>query len=380
MIQKNNVMPRRAKKITTRKPDSDSEHGAPTESLTSKVLSELKPLAGLKSKGTESTKKRKRASSVVDDGGKDEPPAPIPGPAKRVRAKMSTSVTREEVFRMQKSQSRARKLRSAEHDNTDEEPAPTPKQEVAEPPRAKASPRKSILVVELTQPSPKRTQKSTAKDNSPSSESEDELAIAPVSPVKPRRKVGTKSTATTPLKSAPTPVRRSPRKAVSRDTRKTSKPQDEYDSSIRELRHPSGSATLSETSESHGSKDYDPVADELKHRLESTEEEEEVALENMEVDSEALDDESDFGPHKIAERASASPVKRQPARTEKDTKSARYPSRKSIGKRVKEESSEEEYESDKSGQVVVGKIVKAPVTGRGWWEYPSLCVAHVLFS
>ncbi|KDN44286.1 hypothetical protein RSAG8_05550, partial [Rhizoctonia solani AG-8 WAC10335] len=89
----------------------------------------------------------------------------------------------------------------------------------------------------------------------------------------------------------------------------------------------------------------------------------------MEVDSDALDDESDFGPHKIAERASVSPTKKRftpSSKTGKDRKSVVAKStRKSVGKRAKkEETSEEEYQSDESGRVVVGKVVQAPQTGR----------------
>ncbi|KAF8752309.1 hypothetical protein RHS01_08004 [Rhizoctonia solani] len=141
--------------------------------------------------------------------------------------------------------------------------------------------------------------------------------------------------------------------------RKTRKSRDEYDSSIRELTHSSNSPTPSETSDTRGSADYDPEL-EVSADYQQDEDEEEAALEAMEVDSDALDDESDFGPHRIAERASVSPRKKRTSTSSKASKG-----RKSVGKRAKKDAtSEEEYQSDESGTIIVGKVVQAPETGR----------------
>ncbi|KAG9103393.1 hypothetical protein FRC06_011136 [Ceratobasidium sp. 370] len=218
--------------------------------------------------------------------------------------------------------------------------------------------------------------------------SEDELAVAPVSPVKPRAKgkakatAKTKATANTPRKTTVTGTR----KSTSASARKAQKPQDEYDSSMRELTHSSGSPTPSEDSDSHDSADYDPKLDDSRNRAKDDLDEseaEEAALETMEVGSDALGDESDFGPHKIAERAaSASPVKKGVKR-ESGRKSVGTSARKStgvsepkgasttrgrkgVGKAVKKKDSpsEDEDTSGEDGPVMVGKIVKAPETGR----------------
>ncbi|CAE6451552.1 unnamed protein product [Rhizoctonia solani] len=316
VLANNNMPPRRAKKPVAQTSSSDSEPEVPTKSLASKAKSKLKSLVGLEAndaKPTPVTKKRKRASAAT------------------------------------------------ERQEEDEEPAPKPKSPTK--PRAKAPGRKTTTPRTSTA---KRTRVSTTmatKADSESSESEDELATAPVSPVKSKAKGNTKASITTPPRKPISGRTRkstahSARKAGTTSARKTRKSQ-EYDSSIRELSHSSNSPTPSETSDTHGSADYDPEVEDVKDKLEEEEEEEE-ALETMEVDSDALDDESDFGPHKIAERASASPVKKRATASGKSGKG-----RKSVGKRAKKEAtSEEEYQSDESGPVVVGKVLQAPQTGR----------------
>ncbi|CAE7230128.1 unnamed protein product [Rhizoctonia solani] len=314
--------PRRTKKpVDTQPSSSDSEQEAPPKSLASKVKSKLKSIVGLEPNGANSaavTKKRKRTSAATEHQDEDEED--------------------EEPIRKRGSPSKPR----------------------AVPQRKTAVPRKSPA---------KRTRVSTTKAkvteaSSESSESEDELATAPVSPVKPRTKGKAKAAPVAPQKPVSSRARKSatnarPQSGTAR-SRTTHKTKDEYDSSILELSHNSDSPTPSESSDTRGSVDYDPEAEDAKSKQDDDEAEEEEALEIMEVDSDALDDESDFGQQKIAERASASPAKKRITPSSKAGKS-----RKSVGKRAKkEETSEEEYQSDESGPIVVGKVVQAPQSGR----------------
>lgn len=328
-LENTNMPPRRAKKPVDPQPSSsDSEPEVPSQSLASKVKSKLKSIVGLETNGANpaaATKKRKRTRAV------------------------------------------------AEHQEEDEEDE--------EPTRKRGSPRKPRAVPQRKTDAPRKspaqrarvsaTKARVTKTSSESSESEDELAVAPVSPVKPRTKGKAKAAPVTPQKSATNRARKpvtNTRQSGTAHSRKTRKAKDEYDSSIRELSHDSDSPTPSESSDTRGSVDYDPEAEEAKSNQDDDEAEEEDALETMEVDSDALDDESDFGPHKIAERASASPTKKHvtaPSKAGRKSVVAKS-SRKSVGKRAKkEETSEEEYQSDESGPIVVGKVVQAPQSGRG---------------
>ncbi|CAE6540814.1 unnamed protein product [Rhizoctonia solani] len=328
-----NMPPRRAKKpVDTQPSSSESEAEAPSKSLTSKVTSKLRSIVGLETNDAKSatgTKKRKRTTAATEhpeEGEEDEEPTPKRGSPRKPRAR-----------------------------------AP---QQKTTPPKKSPAKRAKVLAT--------RTRTRTTREDSESSESEDELATAPVSPVKPKAKGKAKATATRPQK----PVSGRAHKSTTNNTRRKSgttstrksKAQDEYDSSVRELSHSSNSPTPSETSDTRGSADYDPeIEDAQKSRDED--EVEEAALEIMEVDSDALDDESDFGPHKIAERASVSPTKKRATPSSKAGKSrkseAATSTRKSVGKRAKkEETSEDEYQSDESGPIVVGKVVQAPETGR----------------
>ncbi|CAE6363437.1 unnamed protein product [Rhizoctonia solani] len=317
--------PRRTKKPVEPKPSSpsssDSESEAPSKSLASKVTSKLKSIVGLETND---------AKPVVES-------------KKRKRTTVATK-----------------------HQQEDEEP--TPRRESSRKSRTKASQQK---VITPKRSAAKRAKVSSAtEDGSEPSESEDELATAPVSPIKPRPKGKAKTTTTPPQKSTSSRTRKSTsssaRKQGTTSIRKTRKAKDEYDSSIRELAHSSNSPTPSETSDARGSADYDPEDEVAK---DEDEEEEEAVLETMEVDSDDLDNESDFGPHKIAERASVSPTKKRASTSSKAAKGrssiATKTSRKSAGKRArKEATSEEEYQSDESSAVVVGRVVQAPETGR----------------
>ncbi|KAG8744110.1 hypothetical protein FRC10_010791 [Ceratobasidium sp. 414] len=327
--------PRRSKKPAKESPsDSESGHEVPKPPIVSKVASKLKSVIVSESAAA-GNKKRKRASSV-------------------------------------------------ERATEDEVATTSPTKKV---PARKASVAKAKAGLQSPTKPPKRPLKiaavpATKKNASSSESSEDELAVAPVSPVKPRvkgkAKATAKSTATasTPRKTATAKARKSTLTSAG----KTRKPQDEYDSSMRELTHSSGSPTPSEDSDSRGSVDYDPKLDDSRNRGEYDLDESEAevaALETMVVGSDALDDESDFGPHKIAERAaSASPTKKG-AKRESGRKStgasASGPKgagttrgRKSVGKAVKKKDSRSEDEdvSDEDGPVIVGRIVKAPETGR----------------
>ncbi|CUA69905.1 Thiamine pyrophosphokinase [Rhizoctonia solani] len=331
VICNSNMPPRRAKKpVDTQPSSSDSEVEAPTKSLASKVTSKLRSIVGLETNDTKSatgTKKRKRTNAATEhreEDEEDEEPTPKRGSPRKPRTRAS--------------------------------------QQKTTPPKKSIAKRAKVLA----------TRTRTTREDSESSESEDELATAPVSPVKPKPKGKAKATATRPQK----PVSGRAHKSTTNNTRRKSgttstrksKVQDEYDSSVRELSHSSNSPTPSETSDTRGSADYDPeIEDAQKSRDED--EVEEAALEIMEVDSDALDDESDFGPHKIAERASVSPTKKRATPSSKAGKSrkseAATSTRKSVGKRAKkEETSEDEYQSDESGPIVVGKVVQAPETGR----------------
>ncbi|QRW13360.1 hypothetical protein RhiLY_12359 [Ceratobasidium sp. AG-Ba] len=371
--------PRRTKKpAKISSSDSESDYEASKPSIVSKLTSKLKSAVGLESEPEQpaptTNKKRKRASTTGHVPADDEEVAAA-SPKKK-----------------------------------------TPAQKV---PTAKAKPNTGTP----SKPPPKRPRKAAAvaaaEDASDAESSEDELAVAPVSPVKPRAKgkvkasPKTKATATPPQKATRTRTH----KSTSASAGKHPKAKDDYDSSIRELTHSSGSLTPSEDSETDDSADYDPKLDtsKSKNKAELDESEaEEVALETMVVGSDALADESDFGPHKIAERAaSASPVKKG-AKKEGGRKSVGASARKSTGKgtrrkdefseedasdqeeevkpkkksavapngrkstatggrkstgrgtaKKKDVSSEDEYASDDDdGPVVVGKIVKAPETGR----------------
>ncbi|EUC61462.1 nudix hydrolase, partial [Rhizoctonia solani AG-3 Rhs1AP] len=335
-IPNNNMPPRHAKKpVDTQPSSSDSEPEAPSKSLTAKVKSKLKSIVGLETndaKPAVATKKRKRTNAAAKHQGEDE-----------------------------------------DEDDDDEEPAKrvSPRKPRAKPSQQKTTPPKRSSAKRAKVPA---TRSKTTREDSESSESEDELATAPVSPVKPRAKGKNKVAASTlqmPVsgrahKSTSNNARR---KSSTTSAHKTRKAQDDYDSSIRELTHSSNSPTPSETSDTRGSADYDPEDEDAQHKHDEDEAEEEAALETMEIDSDALDDESDFGPHKIAERASVSPTKKRatpPSKAGKSRKSvAAKSTRKSVGKRAKkEETSEEEYQSDESGPITVGKVVQAPQTGR----------------
>ncbi|KAJ1301227.1 hypothetical protein OPQ81_003636 [Rhizoctonia solani] len=259
---------------------------------------------------------------------------------------------------------------AVEHQEQDEEPAPT--RESPKKPRTKASQRKATTPRGSTAKRAK-VSATTATEDSDSSGSEDELATAPVSPIKPRAKAKPKAATNTPRKTLSgrtrKPATNRARKADATSDRKTRKSGDEYDSSIRELSHGSSSPTSSETSDTYGSVGYDPKIEDAENKGDKEEQEEEAALENMEVDSDALDDESDFGPHKIAECASASPTKQRATSSGKAGKHRKSVGPKGGSKRVgkgakKEATSEEDYESDESGPIVVGKVVQAPQTGR----------------
>ncbi|CAE6402347.1 unnamed protein product [Rhizoctonia solani] len=318
--------PRRTKKPVETKPSSpsssDSEPEAPSTSLASKLTSKIKSIVGLETND----------------------PKPVVNSKKRKRTNAAT-----------------------EHNQEDEEPAP--KRESPRKPRTKVPQQKLVTPKRSTA---KRARVSAAtQDGSEASDSEDELATAPVSPVKPRPKGKAKATATAPRNPVSTRTRKSTsnsaRKSGATSARKTRKARDEYDSSIRELTHSSNSPTPSETSDTRGSADYDPEAEAAKNN-EEEEEEEEAILETMEVDSDALDDESDFGPHRIAERASTSPTKKRTTASSKAAKGRKSigakGGRKGVGKRSKKDAtSEEEYQSDESGAVVIGKVVQAPETG-----------------
>ncbi|KAG8682497.1 hypothetical protein FRC08_014924 [Ceratobasidium sp. 394] len=334
-------MPPRRNKKPAKESSSDSEsaHEVSKPSIISKVASKIKSVVGLESEPEKSAgnKKRKRASSVERVV---EEPVAAASPKKRTSARKA--------------------------------PAAKTKASVQTPTRPPKRPRKAVADAAI-------------EDASSSESSEDELAVAPVSPVKPRVKgkaratPNSKTIASTPRKTATRA-----RKSASSSARKTRKPQDEYDSSIRELTHSSASSTPSEVSDSRGSADYDPKLDDFKHKgkddLDESEAEE-AALETMEVGSDALDDESDFGPHKIAERAASTSPLKKGAKSKGGRKSVGTSARKStgasgskgttrgrksVGKAVKKKDSpsEDEYASDEDGPVIVGKIVKAPETGR----------------
>ncbi|CAE6448584.1 unnamed protein product [Rhizoctonia solani] len=335
-IPNNNMPPRHAKKpVDTQPSSSDSEPEAPSKSLTAKVKSKLKSIVGLETndaKPAVATKKRKRTNAAAKHQGEDE-----------------------------------------DEDEDDEEPAKrvSPRKPRAKPSQQKTTPPKRSSAKRAKVPA---TRSKTTREDSESSESEDELATAPVSPVKPRAKGKNKVAASTLQKPVSGRAHKSTsnnarRKSSTTSAHKTRKAQDDYDSSIRELTHSSNSPTPSETSDTRGSADYDPEDEDAQHKHDEDEAEEEAALETMEIDSDALDDESDFGPHKIAERASVSPTKKRatpPSKAGKSRKSvAAKSTRKSVGKRAKkEETSEEEYQSDESGPITVGKVVQAPQTGR----------------
>ncbi|QRW26027.1 hypothetical protein RhiXN_11104 [Rhizoctonia solani] len=295
--------PRRTKKPVKTKPSSprssELESEVPSKYFTSKIASKVKSIVGLE---TDDTK-------------------PVVNNKKRKRTNAAT-----------------------EHDREDEEPVP--RQQLPRKPRTKVSVPMTLTPQQLAAKQA-RISKATEND-SESSESEDELATAPVSPTKPRPRGRPKRATAAPPKPKPKPASTRTRQSASTNTkvsstssaRKTRKSRDEYDSSIRELTHSSNSPTPSETSDTRGSADYDPEL-EVSADYQQDEDEEEAALEAMEVDSDALDDESDFGPHRIAERAS------------------------SVGKRAKKDAtSEEEYQSDESGAIIVGKVAQAPETGR----------------
>ncbi|KAF8688682.1 hypothetical protein RHS03_09664, partial [Rhizoctonia solani] len=312
--------PRRTKKPVRTKPSSprssESESEVPSKYFTSKIASKVKSIVGLE---TDDTK-------------------PVVNNKKRKRTNAAT-----------------------EHDREDEEPVP--RQQLPRKPRTKASAPMTLTPQQLAVKQA-RISKATEND-SESSESEDELATAPVSPTKPRPRGRPKRATAAPPKPKPASTRT--RQSASTNTmkfstssaRKTRKSRDEYDSSIRELTRSSSSPTPSETSDTRGSADYDPEL-EVSADYQQDEDEDEAALEAMEVDSDALDDESDFGPHRIAERASVSPRKKRTSTSSKASKG-----RKSVGKRAKKDAtSEEEYQSDESGAIIVGKVVQAPETGR----------------
>ncbi|ELU42869.1 DUF2461 domain-containing protein [Rhizoctonia solani AG-1 IA] len=314
--------PRRTKKPVKTKPSSprssELESEVPSKYFTSKIASKVKSIVGLE---TDDTK-------------------PVVNNKKRKRTNAAT-----------------------EHDREDEEPVP--RQQLPRKPRTKASVPMTLTPQQLAAKQA-RISKATEND-SESSESEDELATAPVSPTKPRPRGRPKRATAAPPKPKPKPASTRTRQSASTNTkvsstssaRKTRKSRDEYDSSIRELTHSSNSPTPSETSDTRGSADYDPEL-EVSADYQQDEDEEEAALEAMEVDSDALDDESDFGPHRIAERASVSPRKKRTSTSSKASKG-----RKSVGKRAKKDAtSEEEYQSDESGAIIVGKVVQAPETGR----------------
>ncbi|GAB1520197.1 hypothetical protein RhiTH_003270 [Rhizoctonia solani] len=312
--------PRRTKKPVKTKPSSprssESESEVPSKYFTSKIASKFKSIVGLE---TDDTK-------------------PVVNNKKRKRTNAAT-----------------------EHDREDEEPVP--RQQLPRKPRTKAS---VPMTLTLQQLAVKQARISKATENdSESSESEDELATAPVSPIKPRPRGRPKRATAAPPKPKPASTRTrqsastNTKKSSTSSARKTRKSRDEYDSSIRELTHSSSSPTPSETSDTRGSADYDPEL-EVSADYQQDEDEEEAALEAMEVDSDALDDESDFGPHRIAEHASVSPRKK---RTSTSSRASR--GRKSVGKRAKKDAtSEEECQSDESGAIIVGKVVQAPETGR----------------
>ncbi|KAG9125498.1 hypothetical protein FRC07_007350 [Ceratobasidium sp. 392] len=378
--------PRRTRKLAKESSSgSESDHETAQPSIVSRIASKVKAVVGLESEpekpATAGSKKRKRASSI-----------------ERVEEE-------EAVATSPKKKTPSRKTPAAKTKTNVKSPTkPPPKR-----------PRKAVAVA------------ATGEDGPNSESSEDELAVAPVSPVKPR--VKGKSKATTKTKAATTTPSKVKTTRSGKSAR-TRKQQDEYDSSIRELTHSSASPTPSEDSDSQGSADYDPKLDNSRNKSKAELDEseaEEAALETMEVGSDALDDESDFGPHKIAERAaSASPKKkgakaggrkstgasgqkrvstserksasargrksvgkvaeeehsgedddasdqdeelegrdrRKSAGTARGRKSVGVSGRKSTGKATKKDSEDEYVSDDDDGPMVVGKIVKAPETGR----------------